>query len=248
VLARSAAFVDIAWTRLLPVAALAFALAAPAQAHGLSRGLSRAGLALEHAVSGLTPATATCPAGVPVQTLTVVNEANVSASALAKVKNAVTVQSLQLRAAWGTPCVQFSSSGWRVYLQTGYEPESTGSYTMQIGGDHFGAGVHGPYWEGSPYALVLTGAASYESWSYAFSHEILEALVDPGDNTYWTWPGDGVRQLLEVCDPVENYTYTLDSVTVEDFTLPAAWSGSSGPYDEAGRLTAPLGTGYTLGL
>jgi hypothetical protein len=40
----------------------------------------------------------------------------------------------------------------------------------------------------------------------------------------------------------------LDGVTVDDFTRPAPWSGSTGPYDEAGRLTAPLAPGYTLGL
>ena len=72
-------------------------------------------------------------------------------------------------------------------------------------------------------------------------------LVDPNDNRYFAWP-NGVRQLLEVCDPVESITYPIGVVSVEDFTLPAAWSGGSGPYDEAGELTAPLTPGYTVGL
>ena len=110
---------------------------------------------------------------------------------------------------------------------------------MKIGGDHYGAGVPGPYWNGQPYAVVDTGAAAYTAWSYAFSHEILEMLVDPNDNRYFAWP-NGVRQLLEVCDPVESITYPIGVVSVEDFTLPAAWSGGSGPYDGAGELTAPL--------
>ena len=118
---------------------------------------------------------------------------------------------------------------------------------MKVGGDHYGVGVPGPDWQGQPYAIVLTGATTYPTWSYAASHEIAEMLVDPGDDRYYAWPS-GTRQLLEVCDPVEQYTYPLDGVSVEDFTLPAAWSGGAGPYDEAGDLTAPLAPGYTLGL
>ena len=159
----------------------------------------------------------------------------------------MTAQSIQLRAAWGTPCVQFGPGGWPLYLQSGYEPLPGGGYTMHIGGEHYGAGYHGPDWRGQPYAVVDTGSASYTAWSYALSHEIAEMLVDPTDADYYVWP-NGARQLLEVCDPVENYTYALDGVSVDDFTLPAAWSGGSGPYDEAGRLPAPLGSGYTLGL
>jgi hypothetical protein len=71
-----------------------------------------------------------------------------------------------------------------------------------------------------------------------------------------TWAGEpGPPQLvrdspgvLDVCDPVEGDTYMLDGVTVDGFTRPAAWSGSTGPYDEAGRLTAPLAPGYMLGI
>ena len=221
------------------------ALAAPAQA----RGLTRAGLAAElHARRALRPPAASCPPGAPVQILTVVNQANASPWALAKVENAIVAQSLQLRAAWGTPCVQFGPGGWNVYLRTGYRPEPDGGYTMQVGGEHYGVGYRGPDWQGQPYAIVDTGAATHAAWSYAFSHEIVEMLVDPTDADYHTWP-DGSRQLLEVCDPVEQYTYTIDGVSVDDFTLSAAWSAApSGPYDEAGHLTAPLTPGSTLGL
>ena len=118
---------------------------------------------------------------------------------------------------------------------------------MEIGGEHYGSGVPGPLWQGQPYVIVDTGGATYDSWSYAFSHEIMEMLVDPTDADYYVWP-NGARQLLEVCDPVEGYTYEIVGVNVDDFTLPAAWSGApSGPYDEANRLPAPLTPGSTLG-
>jgi hypothetical protein len=54
--------------------------------------------------------------------------------------------------------------------------------------------------------------------------------------------------LLEVCEPVEDDKYELESVSVDDFTLPAAWSAGAGPYAEAGQLTTPLDQGSTLGL
>jgi hypothetical protein len=54
--------------------------------------------------------------------------------------------------------------------------------------------------------------------------------------------------LLEVCDPVEDDTYGLDGVSVDDFTVPAAWSAGAGPYVEAGELTTPLDQGSMLGL
>jgi len=224
---RPAAFVDKPWTRALclGIVAAALALAAPAQAH----------------THRIHPAASRC------QTLTVVNQANVQSKNLALVEFAVEIQAEQLSAAWGTPCVQWGPGGWNVYLQTGYEPLPGGGYTMRIGGDHYGVGVPGPDWSGQPYAIVDTGAATYQSWSYAFSHEISEMLVDPQDETYHVWP-DGTRALLEVCDPVEGYTYQIVGVTVDDFTLPAAWSGASGPYDEAGDLSAPLTPGATLGL
>ena len=63
---------------------------------------------------------------------------------------------------------------------------------MQVGGEHYGVGYRGPDWQGQPYTMVDTGAATHAAWSYAFSHEIVEMLVDPTDADYHTWP-DGLR-------------------------------------------------------
>ena len=49
-------------------------------------------------------------------------------------------------------------------------------------------------------------------------------------------------------DPVEDGTYELDSVSVDDFALPAAWSAGAAPHDEAGQPTTPLEPGSTLGI
>ena len=43
------------------------------------------------------------------------------------------------------------------------------------------------------------------------------------------------RVLLEVCDPVEDDRYELESLSVDDFALPAARSAGAPPYDEAGN-------------
>ncbi len=55
------------------------------------------------AVAHAASASAGCPAGVPTQTLTVLDQARVKRSVLAQVTRAVSAQSMRLRAAWGTP-------------------------------------------------------------------------------------------------------------------------------------------------
>src|SRR5690349_9989842 len=75
---------------------------------------------------------------------------------------AVPAQSMQVRAAWGTPCVRFAAGGWKLYLKGG------------------GAEPHGEHdFYGRPYALVWTSGATAEGWSRGFSHEVIEMLEDP---------------------------------------------------------------------
>jgi hypothetical protein len=184
-----------------------------------------------------------CPAGVPAQTLTIVDQAHIRPTALAIVTHAITAQSMQLRAAWGTPCASFGPGGWRVYLKIG----------------RVAHGAH--YWYGEPYALVWTGGGTVESWSRDFSHEILEMLVDPETNR--SVYHDGVGEIVEVADPVEWDGYRLRGVFVSDFVLPAWFAGATtgeptcvatscsypgpelaaadagGPYDEMRVLAGP---------
>jgi len=225
--------VDRVITVATVLVALIFAPTASAVTHAPS------GSGRRHGVSG----SAECPAGVPTQTITVVGQASVKPALLAEVTRAITAQSLQLRAAWGTPCASFGPGGWRVYLKVGGQPH----------------GVH--LWYGRPYALVWTGGSTVEAWSRDFSHEILEMLVDPETNR--SVYHDGVGQLVEVADPVEWDGYRLNGVFVSDFVLPAWFAGattgeptcvgttcsfagpelasadSAGPYDEMRLLAAP---------
>jgi hypothetical protein len=168
-------------------------------------------------------AEAACPGGTPVQTITVVNQANVRPTALALVENAVVAQSLQVRAAWGTRCVVFGPGGWKLYLKTGAAGEPWG--------EHFSN-------RGLPYLLVWTGALTLQGWSTDFSHEIAETLVDPVNAHYIR---DLVSNQLEVADPVEHHAYQLRRVYVSDFVLPA-WFGGAQTGDcfaDAGAITCP---------
>ena len=168
-------------------------------------------------------AEAACPAGTPVQTITVVNQANVRPAALALVENAVVAQSLQVRAAWGTPCVVFGPGGWKLYLKTGAAGEPWG--------EHFSN-------RGLPYLLVWTGALNLQGWSTDFSHEIVETLVDPVNAHYIR---DLVSNQLEVADPVEHHAYQLQRVYVSDFVLPAWFAGAQTGecFADAGAITCP---------
>ncbi len=224
-------------TLLLITAAAVLALAGTAQAH--PHGLGRAGSALERAGQLSAAAAAVEPA----QTITVINQANVRPWALARVENAVVAQSLELRAAWATPCVRFASGGWPLELR--------------VGG--FIHGEHQQY-EGPPTMIVYTAGLPARAWSCALSHEVVEALVDPTTRRAFAHQGaDGVWTTgpLEVADPVEQWSYRLDGVWVSDFVFPAYFAGAQwegtdaliapvaapGPYDEAGKLTGPWQTG-----
>jgi hypothetical protein len=168
-------------------------------------------------------AATTCPAGAPVQTITVVNQANVHPAALAVVENAVVAQSLQVRAAWGTPCVVFGPAGWKLYLKTGVSGEPWG--------EHFSN-------RGLPSLLVWTGALTWQGWSTVLSHEIVETVVDPVNAHYIR---DLVSNQLEIADPVEDHAYQLRGVYVSDFVLPAWYAGAqTGDCDaSAGSITCP---------
>ena len=168
-------------------------------------------------------AESSCPAGVPIQTITVVNQAHVRSAALALVENAVVAQSLQVRAAWGTPCVVFGPGGWKLSLKTGASGEPWG--------EHFSN-------RGLPSVLVWTGALTWPGWSTVFSHEVVETLVDPVNAHYIR---DLVSNQLEVADPVEHHAYQLRRVYVSDFVLPAWYAGAQTGdcYASAGAVTCP---------
>ena len=161
------------------------------------------------ALVGAGPASAdvTCPTGAATQTITVVNQAKIRPRALTRVERAVAAQSVQVRAAWGTPCARFAPGGWKVYVKIGVaEPH----------------GEHDFY--GQPYALVWTSGAGVEGWSRDFSHEVIEMLEDPSLNVRYSHEGSTWQR--EIADPVEGLGYRLNGVYVADFVTPQWYAGA----------------------
>lgn len=83
-------------------------------------------------------------------------------------------------------------------------------------------------------------------WSVIASHELLEMLADPGVNlTAFNW-GDtnGYLYAVEVCDPVNSLSYTIDGVAVANFVFPSWFRvfdpDNDGPYDHLGASRAPF--------
>lgn len=96
---------------------------------------------------------------------------------------------------------------------------------------------------GQPYALVDADAEI----SVTCSHELLEMLADPFGNRFVAGPslkpGQGrVNYLLEVCDPSEAFTYTVNGVNVSDFYTPEFFSPVKTPgtrYSFMGVIPGP---------
>ena len=88
-------------------------------------------------------------------------------------------------------------------------------------------------------AQTLTGDWSVSS---TLSHEVLEMFIDPACNL-WAVNGQGSAYSLEVCDPVEAPTYTVNGVSVANFVTPS-WFDPLPPagarFDKLGQVTAPF--------
>jgi hypothetical protein len=85
-------------------------------------------------------------------------------------------------------------------------------------------------------------------WPVTASHEMLEMLVDPYGHKFISAPditprSDGhlVHYLLEVGDPCEAYSYTINGVPVSDFITPEYYNPHArSALDHLGRLTKSL--------
>jgi len=97
--------------------------------------------------------------------------------------------------------------------------------------------------DGRPFALI----AYSHSWSLMASHELLEMLVDPYGVRVGSAPSlrddqGEVEYLIEICDPCQRATYTIDGVLVSDFVTPAYYdpSGTRGArYSFTGKVEHP---------
>jgi len=86
-------------------------------------------------------------------------------------------------------------------------------------------------------AHTLTGDWSVSS---TLSHEVLEMFIDPACNLLAV-DGQGSAYSLEVCDPVEAPTYTVNNVSVSNFVTPS-WFDPQAPagarFDNQRQVTA----------
>jgi hypothetical protein len=103
--------------------------------------------------------------------------------------------------------------------------------------------------QGQPLALVQFDSG----WALTASHEALEMLADPfGNRTVAGDPPpqmpangpklDRVVYLVEVCDPCETITYSVNGQHVSDFITGHYYDPNSGPavrYSFRGKITAP---------
>jgi hypothetical protein len=161
----------------------------------------------------------------PVQRLTVVDLNGTPARTVARMEAAVVWQAKQLRRYWQTPRVTFvRSGGWPLFLVP--------VHAMLTSGD---AGYHGQL-NSVPYAVV---SSMGDALTVTFSHEIMEMLVDPLGN--WVWTPGSRSILVEVCDPVDNDTFTApNGVEVADAVTPQWYVPySRGPWDLANILGRP---------
>jgi hypothetical protein len=115
--------------------------------------------------------------------------------------------------------------GIRANLKKAKSPRR-GKWTLlftddQDSADHAGwLGLH--HLEGNPIAKVFVKPVkdNHEEVSGAASHEIAEMLADPGINLWATGP-EGVSYAYEVCDAVEEETFSIDGIAMCDFVYPA---------------------------
>jgi hypothetical protein len=106
------------------------------------------------------------------------------------------------------------------------------------------AGIHLDE-SGQPFALVQASP----DWSVTASHEVLEMLADPfGERLVAGAPPKEAKKqkrvefLVEVCDPSEAFTYTVNDVEVSDFYTPNFFdpvAAAGVRYSFTGDITKP---------
>ena len=113
-------------------------------------------------------------------------------------------------------------------------------------------GYHDENNRGIPYGFVFTKLSKElgENWTVTLSHEALELIGDPENNllVQGPHPEDPKRTVFhwfEMCDAVQEDTYTIDGIEVSNFVLPLYFTGG----DELGSRNDFLGrdrSGQTL--
>ena len=199
-----------------------------------------AGAAAATVASAPVSAPAPTPApGAPQLTLSVVNLSTaIDDAAFAAAVAAVGVQiGRDFQAEWGMGA-QLNPS--RLTLNSGAaNVDGAGDAVIYVGdtstdpttGASGAFGYHSENYGQLPYAFIyLDVCRQYgEAWSATLSHEVLELLADPTTVLTATGPapagvgapGQTVVYDLEVCDPTQGDTYTINNVAVSNFVTRA---------------------------
>jgi hypothetical protein len=112
--------------------------------------------------------------------------------------------------------------------------------------DQAGAlGYHDLTKDGQPVSkiFVKTTLQANELVSVTACHELFEMAIDPIANL-WSESGDGVEYAYEMCDPVEEDTFSVDGIKMSNFVHPAWFEPFTHPpgtkYDHLGLLKKPF--------
>lgn len=98
----------------------------------------------------------------------------------------------------------------------------------------------------TPIAFIDVRAAKQLNppWSKAFSHEVLEVIVDPLAS--FLIKNGNKNVIVEICDPVATLSYMVDGIEVADFVFPSWYRNGSAPFDKQDQVKSaltPFGTG-----
>lgn len=132
---------------------------------------------------------------------------------------------------------------WGIQAKLHYPPSNApGAYIATYVDADTGTSPLGVHSALGPGAIVYVPATLRRGWptSLVFSHEILEMLGNTSGTE--TLP-PGSQTLKELCDAVEGDAcgYTILGQLVSDFVFPSWFDATAkGPYDQTGKVTAPL--------
>lgn len=160
--------------------------------------------------------------------------AGVDAAWLAKVAKALTRQLAR------DVAPTYGKALWNVTVSN--DPATPGPRVVLFDdGDQAGVlGFHDVAPNGEPYAKVFCAGLSLDQISQTLSHEIVELIVDEDAGGFRYPRGSAIGYADEACDAVQGDGYRLDDVLLANFVTPAWYvTGSSGPWDFLGLLTAP---------
>ena len=112
--------------------------------------------------------------------------------------------------------------------------------------DQAGAlGYHDLTKNGQPVSkiFVKTTLDAHELVSVTACHELFEMAIDPIANL-WAQAADGTEYAYEMCDAVEEDTFSVDGIPMSNFLHPAWFEPFKHPpgtkFDHLGRLTKPF--------